>query len=118
MDIRNTLTGGLLSTFAAAIVKVLYGVDVAGKDDRYIALMEKTLEAADAFTPGAYMVEYLPFLRYVPAWVPGAGFQRFFAELRHAAHEVRDALPAKTKEGMVNPPRDCSFVERASLSCV
>ena len=42
-------------------------------------MMEMDLEAGDAFVPGRYWVEFFPFLRFVPAWVPGAGFQKDFA---------------------------------------
>ena len=31
--------------------------------------------AADGATPGKYLVDTLPWLKYVPAWVPGASFQ-------------------------------------------
>ena len=64
-------------------------------------MMEKDLEAGDAFVPGRYWVEFFPFLRFVPAWVPGAGFQKDFAKWRHAAEWVRNVMLQKTKNGMV-----------------
>ncbi len=95
------LAKALRSSFTSAIVKVLYGLDVVEKNDKYIAMMEKNLEAGEAFMPGTYYVEFLPFLRYVPAWVPGAGFQNDFAAWRHAAEWVKNVMVGKTKEGMV-----------------
>ncbi len=64
-------------------------------------MMEKVLEGGEAFVPGRYYVEFLPFLRHIPGWVPGAGFQKDFAEWRHAAEWVRNVMAERTKEGMV-----------------
>ncbi len=93
-----------VSTFTSAIVKILYGLDVAEKNDKYIAMMARALEGGEAFVPGKYYVEFLPFLRHIPAWVPGAGFQKDFARWRHAAEWVRSTMVEKTKEGMVRHP--------------
>lgn len=89
------------SSFTAAIVKVVYGVEVASENDPYIALMEQVLESAEAFTPGAFMVELLPWLRHVPAWVPGAGFQKTLARWHRCTREVQNGMAARTEDGMV-----------------
>ena len=83
------------------VVKILYGYDAASEDDKYIALIDKTLQAEEAFVSGTFMVEFLPWLRYVPRWFPGAGFQKTFAEWRRCAHEVKNDMVANTAEGMV-----------------
>ena len=90
------------STFAGAIVKVAYGFDVAEKGDRYIALMEKVTEGLQAFTPGRYLVEFLPIVRFVPKWTPGAGFHKDFAGWRRAAEEAREGLRIRCLAGMVS----------------
>ncbi|KAI0712496.1 CyP450 monooxygenase [Earliella scabrosa] len=87
-------------TFSAAIIKTTYGVDVADDNDESIQLLESGLEGAQAFTPGKYLVELLPFLQYIPSWVPGAGFQRQFAKWRDDTYRLRDTLFEKTKEQM------------------
>ncbi|TBU40261.1 cytochrome P450 [Dichomitus squalens] len=79
-------------TFSATVVKILYGVDVADRDDRYIALIEKVLSVVVAFTPGKYFVDVFPILQYVPKWIPGAGFQQDFETWRTAALEVKTML--------------------------
>ncbi|RPD62684.1 cytochrome P450 [Lentinus tigrinus ALCF2SS1-6] len=97
-------------SFTSAIVKIIYGLDVAEKNDQSVAMMEKNLEAGEAFIPGTYYVEFLPFLRYVPAWVPGAGFQKDFAAWRYAAEWVRNVLVEKTKQGMADGGTSQSIV--------
>ena len=69
------------STFAGAIAKIVYGFDVKETGDPYIAQMEAALASGEALTPGRYLVEYLPILRFVPGWMPGASFQKTFAAL-------------------------------------
>ncbi|RPD62683.1 CyP450 monooxygenase [Lentinus tigrinus ALCF2SS1-6] len=102
LDDPEDLVNHIRYSFTAAVVKIVYGFDVAEKNDKCIAMMEKDLEAGDAFLPGRYYVEFLPFLRHVPSWVPGAGFQKDFAEWRHAAEWVRNVMLQKTKDGMAD----------------
>ena len=64
--------------------------------------MEKITEGLQAFNPGRYMVQFLPILHYVPAWVPGAGFQRDFAGWREASDQAKEELYARAKAGMVS----------------
>ena len=79
-----------------------YGIDVEEKNDKYIALMAKITEGLQAFNPGKYMVQFLPVLRFIPAWVPGAGFQRDFAGWRGASEQAKKELYAIAKAGMVS----------------
>lgn len=73
-------------------MKVTYGLDVSPKNDRYITIAEKALDAmAKAVTPGAFLVDIIPTLKYVPAWMPGAGFQRQAREWKKMVLEMRDA---------------------------
>ncbi|KAI1794936.1 cytochrome P450 [Ganoderma leucocontextum] len=85
-------------TFAATVVKITYGVEVADTNDRYISLIEKVLSVVVAFTPGRYLIETFPILQYIPEWVPGAGFQKDFREWRTAAKEVTTSLYREATE--------------------
>ena len=80
----------------------MYGFDVRDNDDEYIAQVVKVLEGVEALTPGRYLVEYLPFLRFVPSWFPGAGFQEKFAAYRDVSRNVKAGLLARTKVGLVS----------------
>ena len=75
-------------------MKIVYGMGIADnyEDDRYVSVAERALYAmALAARPGAFMVDMLPFLKHVPAWFPGAGFQRKAAEWKRITYEMRDA---------------------------
>ena len=58
-------------------MKITYGIDVQESDDPYILLTEESLSGLEhAAIPGAFWVDFFPILKYVPSWIPGAGFQK------------------------------------------
>ena len=79
----------MTSTFAATIMDIGYGISVQESDDPYILIAE---EASAGFSaagvPGAFWVDMVPILKYVPSWFPGAGFKKKAARWR----EARDAM--------------------------
>jgi len=81
----------LLKTLAAAIImSTIYGYDVKSSSDRFVALSEDAVtKISEAFFPGAAAVNTFPILRYLPSWMPGAGFQRFAAECRQLTEEMQ-----------------------------
>ncbi|EMD39272.1 hypothetical protein CERSUDRAFT_93317 [Gelatoporia subvermispora B] len=65
----------------AQILSVTYGIEAAESDDEYMAVMERAMSGiSQAFKPPAVWVDYLPFLKYVLPWVPGAGFKQKVAQ--------------------------------------
>ena len=63
------------------MLKILYDIHAVDANDRYISNVTAALESiAQGLVPGKFMVEFFPWLRHVPAWMPGANFQRRFAE--------------------------------------
>ncbi|KAJ6508727.1 cytochrome P450 [Mycena sanguinolenta] len=81
-----------LKTLAAAIIMAtLYGYDVQPQNDHFVALSENAVQKlSQAVFPGAVAVNTFPILRYLPSWIPGAGFQRFAAESRRLTKEMRE----------------------------
>lgn len=55
-------------------------------------------------SPGAFLVNVLPWLKYVPPWVPGAGFKRIAAQFRKTCDDLADIPLAWVQEQMVRPP--------------
>ena len=93
-------------------MKVTYGVDIAEKNDPYIALIEKVLAAIVAVTPGRYLIQYLPILEYVPEWVPGVGFQKELSAGRAADDHVKETLFTKSLELLVSIIDGSPWTER------
>lgn len=57
-------------------MSIAYGVKVKDSDDPYITNAEEALKGlAEAGIPGTYMVDFIPLLKYIPGWFPGATFK-------------------------------------------
>ena len=73
------------------IIRVVYGLDTSGSGMEYVRIAEESMDCFNAvFEPGRYLVQTFPWLRFVPSWFPGAGFQREFAEWRPRVQSMRD----------------------------
>ncbi|KAJ7464505.1 cytochrome P450 [Mycena latifolia] len=61
------------------MLSVLYGYKATTNDDEFLSLAGECIEFfANEVTSGSgiWPVDVFPFLKHIPAWVPGAGFQR------------------------------------------
>ena len=87
------LTENSTSTLTSTIIRSVYGFNIQDANDPYISNAEQLMAGlAAAGIPGKFLVDTLPFcessrfvvvpnvnaasVKYVPSWVPGAGFQR------------------------------------------
>ncbi|OBZ67621.1 O-methylsterigmatocystin oxidoreductase [Grifola frondosa] len=96
------------NAFGATMLKMVYGIELAEDDTEYTATTESALEGViEGLVPGRFWVEFFPFLRHIPSWVPGAGFQKKLATWRADAHAMRDVPYAIAKhahnEGIASP---------------
>ncbi|KAL4926236.1 cytochrome P450 [Aspergillus undulatus] len=62
----------------AVILKIAYGYNINPHGyDPLVALANEFIDNISvAGTPGAFLVDTIPLLKYVPSWFPGAGFKR------------------------------------------
>lgn len=59
------------------VMTITYGLELKPEHDPHIEAAEKAVEAlANVPYAGAFMVDIFPSLKYVPSWMPGAGFKR------------------------------------------
>ena len=79
-----------------------YSINVHSHNDPYIKIAEEAnLALAELMVPGAFLVDIIPILKYVPEWFPGAKFQGKAAVLRKHAALMRNSTFAATEELMV-----------------
>jgi hypothetical protein len=57
--------------------------------------------AMKALIPGTFLVDIFPFLKYVPSWIPGAGFKRDALKWRELLISLQDTPFADLKRRMV-----------------
>ncbi|KDQ55433.1 hypothetical protein JAAARDRAFT_37446 [Jaapia argillacea MUCL 33604] len=111
LDSPNDLLEHLRHNAASTIMKVIYGIDIEPQNDHYVEVAEEALTAlGKAATPGAFLVDSLPFLKYVPEWMPGAGFKRKARLWKKTLYEMRDAPFEAVKVAMIRGGASPSFV--------
>ncbi|KAG8783567.1 hypothetical protein FRC12_019589 [Ceratobasidium sp. 428] len=56
---------------ASIAIRMVYGYKVDSSNDRFVQAAEEVMAVfSDVLSPGRWMVEVFPLLRYVPAWFP------------------------------------------------
>jgi hypothetical protein len=79
-----------------------YSIRVQPYDDPYIKLAEEAVGSiSELMIPGAFLVDIIPILKYIPEWFPGARFQSKAAVMRENAGIMRNTTFAATEELMV-----------------
>ncbi|KAK7037474.1 hypothetical protein VNI00_010966 [Paramarasmius palmivorus] len=78
----RTLTG-------AIIMGIVYGHEVTSSDDYFLDLAEKANETLLTVSmSSATIVNMFPFMRHLPGWLPGCGFQRMAREARGRISDI------------------------------
>jgi hypothetical protein len=84
------------------VLSCAYGIDAKSPDNPFIKLGTQVMNnIVLAGRPGFYMVDMLPWLKYVPKWVPGARFQRDAEFYSIANKALPDATLNEVKRAMV-----------------
>ncbi|TFY60467.1 hypothetical protein EVJ58_g5135 [Rhodofomes roseus] len=90
----HTLLGGLLREpqrfvshlhryTSCLVLEAIYGHVVMSDEDEYLTYADDALRTAtEVATPGVAIVDFLPWLRYLPTWFPGAGFKIMAAQAK------------------------------------
>jgi len=75
---------------AAAILRVTHGLEIRENNDPFIQLADDGVRSfAAAAIPGSFFVDWIPALRFIPEWFPGAGFKRQAREWREVTEAVQ-----------------------------
>ncbi|KAK1223031.1 hypothetical protein PQX77_014108 [Marasmius sp. AFHP31] len=135
-DIQRTAASSLISNLTSSpedfvshvqlftgsiVLKIVYGYTLKTKEDPYIRLIVDMQEGVIAAAlHGQFWVDYLPILKYAPAWFPGAGFKRKAEKWKHLTREVGDQpwgwVKAAVENGTANPSFCTLSAERLSVT--
>lgn len=99
----------------AVILKITYGYDVEPHgNDPLIDLAGKTMEElAGAGVPGRYLVDVMPFLDYLPSWLPGAGFKKVAERMRSRRTQTTEQPYQFVKQELRQQRNQASFLSQA-----
>ncbi|KAF9445841.1 cytochrome P450 [Macrolepiota fuliginosa MF-IS2] len=97
-----------------SIISLAYGLPIRRVADPWVALADEGMQCVTAaIVPGKYAVDALPFLKYLPEWFPGAGFQKEARESREVLRRFfRNPFEA-TKKGMADGSVQPSFLSQS-----
>ncbi|TDL27710.1 cytochrome P450 [Rickenella mellea] len=99
----------------ATVMKVAYDYDVTSDDDHFIALAEGYNTAFSIVTaPSAFWVDFIPFLEYLPDWVPGASLKRMVGSFPDLQNRIRGEPYGYTMEQMAKKTNGVSFISTAA----
>ncbi|KAF5695562.1 oxidoreductase [Fusarium denticulatum] len=104
-DHLNQVSGSIM-------LRILYNYETDPKRNDHIVAMANLVmeEFSQATTPGAWMVDFIPWLRHIPEWMPGAGFKKTAKLFRqHLLQNVQDPYQY-VKDQMANGKDDVSYV--------
>jgi len=109
VTLRNLLfspeqyTHHIRRTAAAIVMKISYGHDISDKGDVYVTIADKAMQGlGKAGIFGTFLVDYLPFLKHVPDFMPGAGFKRQARIWKAVTREMIDKPFQMVKERIKN----------------
>jgi len=87
----------------SAIMRIVYGYDLERDDDPLLCHANMVMEDfSEACGVGKWIVDVLPFLKYVPAWVPGAGFKNVAQKMRADVDKFYDGPFNLVKQRMAD----------------
>ncbi|KAK1230833.1 hypothetical protein PQX77_006073 [Marasmius sp. AFHP31] len=130
-DIQRTATASLMDKLAISpgnfvdhiqhwsgsiILKIVYGYSLQDTaDDAYMRLVHNAVEGViQASSHGSFWIDYFPLLRYVPGWLPGAGFKRKAKRWRQFNKELKDEPWTWVKRAVEDGTAVPSFCTRSA----
>ncbi|KAH9852970.1 cytochrome P450 [Lenzites betulinus] len=92
LDSKDDLDKQLKLGLSKTILTAVHGLPGEEATTRFVDILKAAEDGiAEAFTQGQHLVEYLPWLQYVPGWVPGTGWQRKVVRWTKQVAALRDA---------------------------
>ncbi|KAF8953631.1 cytochrome P450 [Flammula alnicola] len=94
----------------------MYGYDVESLDDPFIARAERAINLEGPLLgPTSTLINMIPALGRIPAWVPGATGQKIALEVKNIQHKLRtepmELVRERVREGVAIPSVFSNFVE-------
>ncbi|KAI0036969.1 cytochrome P450 [Vararia minispora EC-137] len=97
----------------AIILKIAYGYKVCDEDDSFVSIVEEAMVQFSELFETTYLVDFIPLLKHVPAWLPGAKFQRTAKKYRATLASVADLPMDFVKKRIAEETAEPSLVSDA-----
>ncbi|KAJ7684152.1 putative monooxygenase [Mycena polygramma] len=115
VDDPKSLRRELKLRLGTIIIQVTFGHYLTGHDDPFLTMPLTAVENfSKATAAGAWVVDFVPMLQYLPKWMPGAGFLTTAANYRKIVFDTTYEPYLWSKKnlaaGTINLPNMCSTV--------
>ncbi|KAB5590603.1 O-methylsterigmatocystin oxidoreductase [Ceratobasidium theobromae] len=101
LDNRNNVEEEVHRMTGATILSSAYGYDVSSTDDQMLKILKNGMKGfGQAAVPTSFLVNIIPWLEYVPAWFPGAGWKQTVDIWRKEQEDMNNIPFNWTKEQM------------------
>ena len=93
----------LLSAVGGTTLSLAYGIEIKPTNDPFVKLAEQTMDSITKATSSLWVlfIDLIPILKYVPEFVPGAGFKKQARIGRKLAEDFREQPYLASVEAMV-----------------
>ncbi|OAA38298.1 Cytochrome P450 [Metarhizium rileyi] len=97
---------------SGTVLRITYGYTISEtKKDPLVALIDcSSHQLGQAGVPGAWTVDIIPALKYLPSWFPGAGFQKTAKQFRKVAEQMANVPYRFVQQHMASGTHKESFV--------
>ncbi|KAG7442296.1 cytochrome P450 [Guyanagaster necrorhizus] len=76
IDTPDKFSDHISRRIVSFILNITYGYEVGEDGDALVELVDRTMaEFSQVTVPGAFLVDQIPFLRFLPEWLPGMAFK-------------------------------------------
>ncbi|KAF9782612.1 cytochrome P450 [Thelephora terrestris] len=117
----GSLVQQIRKTTGAIILMIAYGYSVQEEDDPFVKVVEASVNGfSESLEPGAFLVDVIPSLRYVPDWFPGTGWKvkakRFSQLLLDMANIPNQLVKDQMAAGTAIPSYTSQLLESKNIT--
>ncbi|KAK0446297.1 cytochrome P450 [Armillaria borealis] len=95
----------------SVIMKIVYGFDVDPNGDHFVGLVDRAMESARVIgNMGIFVVDYIPSLKYLPRWFPGANFLNLAHAWSKDVQNMKQSPFEYTSQSLAKGDAPSSFV--------
>ncbi|KAH9834654.1 cytochrome P450 [Rhodofomes roseus] len=104
---------------AALMLGVAYGYSPSSMDDEYIAMAEDAMQIiTESGGPSTMLVDFIPIMKYLPAWMPGMEVKRSGLRARRLIRDMEriplERVKREMAEGTARPSIATVLLEEAA----
>ncbi|KDQ58278.1 hypothetical protein JAAARDRAFT_193694 [Jaapia argillacea MUCL 33604] len=121
LDDPDKVVEHLRWTIGSIVLEMTYGYKIQESNDSLVELVDTAVEQfSQATAPGAFAVDIIPALRYVPEWFPGAGWKKlatYWAQCHeNMVNKPYEYAKARVTAGTAPPSFVSNLLEERELS--